>query len=318
MIGLTIALCALGALLLLVLVTAWICFVRVFYAPKRKVLGADEYDIPPGEIYESYRDEMIAWTKEARTLPHEEMTITTSDGLTLRGSYYECKVGAPIEILFHGYQGNAERDLAGGIGRCFALGRNALLVNQRASGSSDGHVITFGIKECKDCLVWVDHVLARFGEDTKIILTGMSMGAATVMMAAGETLPDNVVCVLADCGYTSARDIIRKIIREMHLPDGILYPFVKLGARLFGRFSLDSNSPLAAMKRCRLPIIFIHGEADDFVPCEMSRTLYEACRAPKKLVTVPHAGHGLAFPVDKEGYLAALRDFQNECGFLDT
>ena len=142
------------------------------------------------------------------------------------------------------------------------------------------------------------------------------MGAATVMMAAGENLPDNVVCVLADCGYSSAREIIKKVITDMKLPANLLYPFVRLGAGIFGRFSLEETSPMEAVKKSSVPIVFIHGDNDEFVPCDMSARLYEACTSVhKKFVTVKGAGHGLAFPVDKDGYLNALRAFQSECGF---
>lgn len=294
------------------LLISFICFRIVFYSPKRKVLGSDEYDIPKGEIYKQFRDEMVAWIDEIRTLPHEDVSIISRDGLTLRGKYYEYAEGAPVELLFHGYHGTAERDLCGGVSRCFSIGRNALMIDQRASGKSDGHVITFGVKERLDCVDWANYAAKRFGKDSKIILTGISMGAATVMMAAGEELPENVVCILADCGYSSARDIIKKILKEMHLPIGPTYFFIKAGARIFGRFDLEETSPLEVVKKSRVPIIFIHGEDDDFVPCDMSRKLYESCASLKKLVTVPLAGHGLAFPVDKENYLHALRAFEKE------
>lgn len=298
-----------------VLLTSLICFFRVFYSPKRKILRDDEYDIPLGDIYEVHREAMVNWIRMSRTMPHEEFSVTSFDGLTLRGRYYECCPGAPIEILFHGYRGNAERDMSGGVERCFALGRNALIVDHRAAGRSDGHIITFGIRERKDCLSWVDFVVGHFGKETKIILTGISMGAATVMMAAGEDLPENVVCVLADCGYTSPREIIQKVVREMNIPAWVLYPFIRLGGRLFGHFDLEETSPMEAVQRCRVPLILIHGDADDFVPCDMSRRLYEACVSQKKFVTISGAGHGLAFPTDKERYVGALADFQKECGF---
>ena len=300
-------------LLLLCLVAAFICFMMVFYSPKRKPLAKDEYEIPEGDIYEVFREEMIGWVKDVREREHVPMEILSHDGLRLRGRYYHYRDGAPTELLFHGYKGNAERDLSGGVFRCFALGRNALIIDQRAHGTSEGSVISFGINECRDCLGWIDHAVNYFGSDAELIITGVSMGAATVMMAAGEPLPENVKCVLADCGYTSARDIIKKVIADMHLPPSLLYPFVRLGAIIFGHFDPDSNSPIEAMKRSRVPVIFIHGEPDGFVPCSMSRQLYEACTSSKKrLVTVALAGHGLAFPVDREGYLNSLKEFEKE------
>lgn len=305
-----------GVILLLALITALVCYFKVFYSKKRKPLGEGEYEIPEGEEYEVHREQMIEWIELARTYPHEDVKITSHDGLTLRGSYYECNKGGIVEILFHGYRGNAERDMSGGIARCFALGRNALIVDHRGSGRSDGHTITFGILEKRDVLRWVDFATEHFGEDVKIILTGISMGAATVMMASGEELPKNVICTLADCGYSSAKEIIKKVIRDMKLPVELCYPFVKMGARLFGGFRLEEDSPMEAMARVRIPLIFIHGVADDFVPCEMSERLYNACVSPhKKFMKIPDAAHGLAYPTDKEGYVQALADFQEECGF---
>lgn len=297
---------------LAILLGAYICYHMAFYSPKRKALGADEFVIPDGSIYEEYREDMIRWAKETRALPHEDVAITSFDGLTLRGKFYEFAPGAPVELMFHGYRGSSERDMPGGAMRCFKAGRSALLVDQRASGLSDGSVITFGINECRDCLAWVDFAVKKFGEERKLILTGISMGAATVMMAAGEELPDNVIGVLADCGYSSPKAIICKVIRQLKMPPKLMYPFVKLGAKLFGHFDLEANSPVEALKRAKKPVIFLHGENDDFVPMEMSKECYDACASRKKLVTIPGAGHGLAYLLDKEGYLAALREFFGE------
>ena len=297
--------------LALTLLTSLICFLMVFYSKKRVPLGPDEYEIPPGEIYEAFREDMVEWTKKIRSMPHEDMEITSFDGLKLRAKYYEYEAGAPIEILFHGYKGYAERDLSGGVERCFRLGRNVILVDQRASGRSDGHVITFGIREYRDCHSWVRYAIERFGEDVKLIIGGVSMGAATVMMAAGEPLPKNVIGVLADCGYTSPKEIICKVVKDMRLPPRVFYPFIKLGARIFGRFDLEQTSPIEAMRKCTLPIAFVHGDTDDFVPYSMSVRLCDECAAEKKtLITIKGAGHGLAFPADRDGYVGALAEIK--------
>lgn len=302
-----------SALCLLIVLIAYACYRKVFYSPPRTPLKEDEYEIPVGEIYEVYREEMVAWMKETRAMPHEKFSVTSFDGLTLRGKYYEYKKGAPIEILFHGYQGTAERDLCGAAQRCFALGRNALLVDQRASGESDGHVISFGINERKDCLRWIDFVVEKFGEEQIIMIGGVSMGGATALMAAGEKLPKNVVCALGDCSYSSAKEIICKIAKEMHFPPALAYPFIKLGAKLFGKFDLDETSPVQAMESCEIPVFLLHGDEDDFVPFAMSQKIYDACHTKKRLVAVKGAGHGLAYPKDKEGYIQALKDFEAYC-----
>lgn len=291
------------------LIISYICFRIAFYVPRKSNEPTEEYPIPEGKIYEPYRDKMVGWMKQTRALPSEEFTITSFDGLTLWGKYYEYAPGAVIEIMFHGYRGSAERDLCGGVQRCFKLGHSALIVDQRCSGKSQGNVITFGINESRDCLDWMNFAINHFGPDCRLMLTGISMGAATVMIAAGEELPKNVIGVLADCGFTSAKDIIKKVIRQLKLPSDLAYPFVKLGARLYGHFDPEQYSPIEALKQCKVPVIFFHGEADDYVPCHMSRENYAACTGRKKLVTVPGAGHGLSIIFDPDGYRAAMKEF---------
>ena len=296
-------------LCILALTVSYICFRMAFYISDKEKKENAQRALPPGKEYLPYHDAMTGWQQEVSGFPHEAFSIRSFDGLTLKGKYYERYPGAPIELMLHGYRGNAMRDLCGGVQRCFACGRNALLVDQRASGDSDGNVITFGIHEHKDCLSWVDFMVQHFGPDVQIILTGISMGAATVVMASGEELPPNVIGVLADCGYTSPKAIICKVIKEMGLPVKLAYPFVKLGARLFGRFDLEKTSAVEAVKRAKVPVIFFHGEDDDFVPCDMSREIFDACPTRKHLQMVPGAGHGLAFPKDQETYLKVLKEF---------
>ncbi len=295
-----------------VLLAAFVCYRMAFYAPRKAPLPEGEVDVPAGAIYEPFREQFKKWAHEVRAMPAEDMYITSFDGLRLHGKYYEFAPDAPIELMFHGYRGNVERDLSGGVQRCFQLGHSALIVDQRCSGESEGSVITFGVKEHRDCLSWLEFMQTRFGDKARIILCGISMGASTVMMAAGHSLPSTVVGVLADCGYHSQKEIIQKVIRQLHLPAKVAYPFVKLGARLFGHFDLEEVTPVESLKRCRVPVIFFHGEDDEFVPCEMGRLCFEACASKKTLVTVPGAGHGLSYPVAPEQYITAVREFFGE------
>lgn len=296
-------------LLVAVLIASYICFRMAFYVPESSKIPKEEYPIPDGEIYEPYRDKMVGWMKEVRAMPRQEFSIRSFDGLTLRGNYYEYAPGAVIEIMFHGYRGSAERDLCGGVQRCFKLGHSALIVDQRCSGKSEGNVITFGVNESRDCLDWMRFAIDHFGPDCRLMLTGISMGAATVMIAAGEELPENVIGILADCGFTSAKAIIKKVISQLKLPADLAYPLVKLGAKLYGHFDLEKYSPVQSMASCKVPVIFFHGESDDYVPCSMSQENYDACTGKKRLVTVPDAGHGLSIMLDPEGYRAAMKEF---------
>lgn len=284
-------------------------FLFIFYVPPRKRRDPDKIDYPPGKIYEPFYDSMRQWILTARSTPHENVSITSFDGLKLCGKYYEYAPGAPVELMFHGYRGSAERDMAGGMHRAFRLGHSALIVDQRCSGNSEGNVISFGINEHRDCLDWIRFMNSHFGPDVKIILTGISMGASTVLMASGKELPPNVIGVLADCGFHSARDVICSVADSMHLPSGLLFPFVKLGAKLFGHFDLEEITAVDSVRNCKVPVLFFHGEDDDYVPCYMSRINYDACGSRKKLVLIPGAGHGLSFPVDQDRYIAEMNAF---------
>ena len=199
--------------LLIILLTSYICYLMTFYVGKKKIYQIDEYDIPPGEEYAPYKDMMTLWQKEMRELPHENVQITSFDNLTLHGKYYPCGDSKIIEIMFHGYKGSAERDLCGGIKRAFSINHNVLLVDQRAASRSDGHTISFGVNERHDCMSWLKYVTDHFDKDMKVILTGVSMGAATVILASEMELSNNVIGVLADCSYSTQKDVIKKFIK---------------------------------------------------------------------------------------------------------
>ena len=296
---------------------SYICFSMVFKTPQRKICKEGEYDFPPGEIYEPFYPQMKIWTDGIRSMDRKLMEIRSFDGLALRGYYYEYSPDSPLELIFHGYSGNAERDLSGGVERCFALGRSCILIDQRGAGMSEGKICSFGVNERRDCLSWIDFATKKFGKNRPLIIGGISMGAATVMMASGENLPENVVCVMADCGYSSQKDIICKVVKEMKLPVKIIYPIIKLGAKLYGGFDLEEVTPIEAVAKSKTPIVFIHGDNDDFVPHSMSVDCFNACISPKKLVTIEGAGHGLAFPVNQEKYVESLREFQDEANIFN-
>ena len=156
----------------------------------------------------------------------------------------------------------------------------------------------------------------RFGENKKVILWGISMGAATVMTAAGRELPENVLGIGADCGYSSAKDILKTVIKGMKLPVGPSYWLVKLGGKIYGGFDVEETSPVEALKKSKVPILFIHGVDDDFVPCDMTHQNYEACVSDKSLVLVEKAGHGMSYYVDmkkvEEGVYAFLDKIMKE------
>ena len=295
---------------LVVLLIAFFTYRICFYSPEDR--REDPYSVMDGEQYEAVCDSITACTRLMDKAPCKWVKTRSFDGLNLSARYYHTADGAPLQILFHGYRSMALRDCAGGFYLAKKLGCNILAVDQRAHARSGGHVITFGVKERMDCLSWVQYANERFSSKAPIILSGLSMGASTVLMASALPLPENVVAIMADCPYSSPADIIRKVSRDRHMPDTLAYPFIWLGAKLFGRFSLNETTSVESVRQAKIPILLLHGEDDRFVPCDMSREIFDACHSEKEIVTVPTAGHGICYLVDTKTYENAFLSFLNK------
>lgn len=288
-------------------VICFACYRKAFYLSKNT--NKDPHIMLEGEQYEALKNEILPMVDSALKIPYKEVQTVSFDGLKLYGKYYEAKKGAPLEIMFHGYKSIALRDFCGAMQTTLAAGRNVLLIDERAHGKSEGRCLAFGVLERFDCLSWIDFAIKTFGKDTKIILVGVSMGAATVLMASNLELPENVVGIVADSGYTSPKEIIKKVIGEMGLPVKISYFFAFMGAEIFGKFNLHESDAITSVKESKVPILFFHGEDDRFVPCEMVHRLYDAANCPKNILTVKGAGHGLEYMLEKDNYLAELKKF---------
>ena len=139
------------------------------------------------------------------------------------------------------------------------------------------------------------------------------MGAATVLMASSLDLPPNVKAIIADCPYSSPKEIIQKVSSDIRLPPSLSYPFIVMGALVYGRFKLWESSAVEAVRRTRIPILLIHGDDDRFVPCEMSQKIYASCRYAAELVIFPGAGHALSYFTDKGLYLKTVESFLKQC-----
>lgn len=289
-------------LLLIAVVTgiSWYAYRIAFLAPERDEEAL--YALPKGKQYEAFYPEIKRCMTEMRERPFEEVSITSHDGKKLYARYYHAADGAPVQLQFHGYKGSIFRDFCGGSKLALKIGHNALVIDQRSHGKSEGTTITFGIHERRDCLAWIQYAIKRFGENVPIILCGVSMGAATVLMANDQELPENIKGIIADCPYSSPKEIIKKVGQDMHFPPTLMYPFVKLGAYLFGHFDLEEMDAVRAVKQAKTPVLLFHGDDDRFVPCSMSRKISEACTSPVTFEVFPGAGHGLCYMVDVKRY----------------
>lgn len=289
-----------AAVLILVLVISRYTYKICFHVAKDHF--EDPYMKMDDPQFQAVQHLMDRSTRIMEQTQCEDVYIQSKDGLKLHGRYYAVADNAPVIIVFHGYRSPTIRDCAGGFSLGLKLGYNVLAVDQRAHGTSGGRVISFGIRERYDCLRWIEYVKDRFGKKTPVTLCGISMGAATVLMSASLDLPTNVRGIMADCSYSSPAAIIRKVCKDVGYPPNLAYPFLWLGAVIFGGFRLGSCDAVTAVRNTKIPILLIHGAEDHFVPVEMSKEIYANCADHAELHIIPNAGHGLSYIIDHAKY----------------
>ena len=278
-------------------------FRRVFYSPPDH--KEDPYDLFENEKYAPRKAEMTPLIEELLSYPYEQVSIRSHDGLTLYARYYHICDGAPVDIMCHGYRGSAIRDFCGGARFSRNMGHNILLIDQRAMGKSEGTAITFGILERHDVLGWANYITERFGEQQKIYLYGISMGAATVVMCRALPLPKNVVGIFADCPYDTPYNIIEKVACSQGFPKGATMRFVCLAAKLLGKFDLlESDCIRAVQGESKIPLYLVHGTGDTFVPSYMSENIHNSNPDASRLLLIDGADHGMAYMTDPERYRA--------------
>ena len=284
-----------------------VVFLMAFAIPERNTSPLSL--IPESEQYDSYRKRIENGIREISEKEFEPVYIKSYDGLLLFGRLYKNDRQDIIEIAFHGYRSSPYLDFCGGSCLSKSMGVSTILVDQRGHGKSEGKAITFGIKERLDVLSWANFISQRFS-DSKILLSGLSMGASTVLMASELKLPENVIGILADCPYSSPSEIILKVARDKGFNPKLIYPFIRLSARLFAGVDIDSCSAVEAVKHARLPILIIHGDDDRFVPHSMGKAIYDAAESPvKRFLSVRGAGHGMSYFADNDGYVGAVKEF---------
>jgi pimeloyl-ACP methyl ester carboxylesterase len=247
-----------------------------------------------------------------RNTPHEEVCIRSRDGLKLRGRLYRnTHWNGKVVVFFHGYQSCAAHDFHTSVRHYDALGFHLLITDQRSHGASEGEYICFGAKERLDAVDWCRAVTERFGDDVPILLSGLSMGATTVLMAAGlDELPDNVKGVVADCGFINAWEQFRHVLKiRFHLPGFPLLPICDRICLHRAGYSIRRHSTLQALAKTKLPVLLFHGEKDRFVPPENAVRMKQAAPEQVTLVLVPGASHGLSWTVDEAGCGRALEKF---------
>lgn len=276
---------------------------------KKNVQGENTRD---GEIMAYCR----RMQKRLEAAPHEVIHIRGQDGTTLVGHLFRTAGAKRVVLAMHGWRSGWARDFGAVADFLHGSGCTVLYAEQRGQGRSSGEYMGFGMVERFDCLEWVKWLNAAGFDASPIYLAGISMGASTVLMAAGSReLPENVVGIIADCGFTSAKAEWQHV-SEKNLKVGYRRRDKHVDALCRRKIEVkpDGYSTLDAMKVCRTPVLFIHGADDSFVPVEMTLENYAACKAPKNLLIVAGANHGMSYFYDREGYEKAVGQFFREHG----
>ncbi|MBR5449153.1 MAG: alpha/beta fold hydrolase [Clostridia bacterium] len=269
---------------------------------------ADVYDGFDTPHMEPYKEESHAAISTLLSIEYEEIYIESPlDGTRLHARLKLMDDKSPIQILFHGYRSNPFRDFSGGALAALSHGHSVLMIDQRAHLGSEGKTITFGIKERYDALGWINYIHDRFPE-REIILVGISMGAATVIGAAGLELPDAVKCAIADCPFAVVKDELSHAAKNMGIFANI-YPVIRFSGKIFGKFDTEDGDLRKSVAASRIPIMILHGDADRLVPIEMSLQLKEAAPDTVTHVAFPGARHGISYLTDKERYIKEVYGF---------
>lgn len=283
------------------------------FSLKSKVTATDEEDAYAYLAQHEYLRLWIDSLKQSSALC--DTTITASDGAQLHGFYlHAAKPTNNTALIIHGYTDNALRMMM--IGHLYnkELEYNIILPDLRAHGKSDGKYIQMGWKDRLDMLEWIDVSKKIYGDSINMVLHGISMGAATAMMLSGEDLPTNVKCVVADCGYTSVWDEFEYNLKEdFGLPAFPLMYTTSYLCKTYEGWSFKEASALKQVEKSTLPILFIHGDADTYVPTEMAHHLFKAKqKGEKELWIVPGVKHAQAYWDYTEEYVERTRNFVNK------
>ena len=242
-----------------------------------------------------------------------EVSITATDGTVLVGHWIPCESPKRIVVAMHGWRSTWFNDF--GILAPFlkTSGCSILYAEQRGQNNSGGDCMGFGITERHDCARWIEWVTTR--EPTlPVYAMGISMGATTVLMASDLPLSERVRGIIADCGFTSPHAIWQHVGKHnLHLGFGIRENAVRTLCKTRWNGENGDRSAADSLSKTSLPVLFIHGSDDDFVPVTMTYENYKACVSPKRLLIVPGAGHAASYVTDRTAYERSLCDFWSDC-----
>lgn len=255
-----------------------------------------------------------SWIDWVNAQEFEQLTLTSRDGLKLSGYYLPASTPTDkLVILTHGYLGHAKQ--MGLFGQYYYndLGYNIFMPDARGHGKSEGTYYGFGWPDRLDLIDWTHSLVKKLGADTEVVYHGLSMGASTVLMASGvEELPRQVKAIIADSPYKSVYQLFKyQMNRMFHLPAFPLLDSTSVLTKIRAGYSFREASTLKEVKKANIPILYIHGESDTFVPTEMAKDLYLHTSSDAELFLVPNANHGESFALAGDKYKMKIDQFLN-------
>jgi pimeloyl-ACP methyl ester carboxylesterase len=246
----------------------------------------------------------------------EIVEIESFDGTKLVGEIYHCESPKRIIIAMHGWRSSCGEDFGAMVEFFKENHCTVLYTHQRGQGDSEGNYMGFGLVERYDCFEWVKYITSR--EQLPIYLAGVSMGATTVLMASSFELPETVKGIIADCGFTSPHAILKHVANNnLKLAYGLIGMIADDMVKKKIKMGTKDYSVAEAMKLNKLPVLFIHGTDDNFVPISMTFENYKSCTAPKKLLVVPGADHAMSYYTAPAEYEKSLLEFWEEFDSYD-
>ena len=238
----------------------------------------------------------------------EDVFINSFANLKLHGYILKTENSDKWAITVHGYTNKAE-SMSAMAYKYHSLGYNILMPDLRGHGKSEGSYVGMGWHDRLDILKWIDLIIKE-NKDAKILLHGISMGAGTVMMVSGEELPENVKVIIEDCGYTSAKEQLAYNLKTMFkLPSFPILNFCSLITKIKDNYFISEASAIKQLQKAKVPILFIHGDKDKFVPFYMLDKLYNACSSKKDKLIIKDVGHAKSESLKSDLYWNKVEDF---------